>query len=176
MEKNYQSKFTKSKKASVATSDVLSQACRVIAPSIFPDATWNEAEVIGAMIWLWSKHPDYKNAAINSALENLIPIIRSKNFALIITQQRPIGYINWAYLNHEEEIQYLNQSKDYLNFVNCMQPEQDKNLWILSFFCPFGLHDALLTKSICKKVLHNHLCYFGYHKSKQQTVVKNIQC
>ena len=149
---------------------------RVIAPSIFLDASWNEAEVIGAMIWLWSKHPDYKKTAVDSALEILLPIIRSKNFALVITDQKPIGYINWAFLNHKEEIQYLNQTKDYLTFVRHAQPDKNKNLWILTFFCPFGLRDVLLTKSVCKKVLHNHLCFFGYHKSKQQTVVRNIQC
>ena len=44
------------------------ESIRVIAPSIFPNSTWNDAEVLGAMIWLWSKNTDYQRAALDSAL------------------------------------------------------------------------------------------------------------
>lgn len=149
---------------------------RVVAPSIFQEATWNEAEILGAMIWLWNKNPSYKQSALDSALAVLLPIIRSKNFALVSNSDRPIGYINWAFFNTEEENLYLTKTRDYISFVNCKHVDQSKKLWILSFFCPFGLHDVLLTKSMCKKVLKNHLCFYGYHKSKNETVVRNIQC
>jgi cytolysin-activating lysine-acyltransferase len=149
---------------------------RVVAPSIVQEATWNEAEILGAMVWLWNKNPSYKVSALDSALAVLLPIIRSKNFALVSNDDRPIGYINWAFFNAEEENLYLTKTRDYVSFVNCKQVDQSKKLWILSFFCPFGLHDVLLTKSICKKVLKNHLCFYGYHKSKNETVVRNIQC
>lgn len=153
------------------------ESIRVIAPSIFPNSTWNDAEVLGAMIWLWSKNTDYQRAALDSALGILLPIIKSKNFALVIRDNKPVGYMNWAYFNNEEENLYLNQALDYVNFIECNhENDQVKKLWILTFFCPFGLENVLLTKSIYKMVLKNQLCYYGYHKSKAKTIVKTIQC
>ena len=149
---------------------------RVIAPNIYHDTSWNEAEVLGAMVWLWNRNSYYRNAAINSAVETLLPIIQSKNFILLIKNKRPLGYLNWAYLNSDEECQYLNKTDSYINFVQCNTKDDSKNLWLLSFFCPFGLNESLLMKSICKKVLKNNLCFFGYHKSKTKTVVKKVQC
>ncbi|MFQ1006049.1 toxin-activating lysine-acyltransferase [Gilliamella sp. CG22] len=149
---------------------------RIIAPSLYHDTSWNEAEVLGAMIWLWNRNPEYKKAELNSALTVLLPIIQSKNFALFIRNNQPLGYLNWAYLNREQEQLYLNKKKPYINFVQCNQPMESTRLWILSFFCPFGLHEVLLTKSLGKKVLKNNLCFFGYHKSKTETVVKKVQC
>ena len=52
----------------------------------------------------------------------------------------------------------------------------DKKIMDINYFCPFGLENALLMKTICKKVLKNYLCYNGYHKSKTATVVRKIQC
>jgi cytolysin-activating lysine-acyltransferase len=149
---------------------------RIIAPSIYPETLWSEAEVLGAMIWLWNQNPDYKKAALDSALDVLQPIIRSKNFALIVHNNKPLGYMNWAYFNRQEEQQYLNKELPYTQFVHCDQSNKSKRLWILSFYCPFGLRDVFLTKTICKKVLKNNLCYFGYHKSKNKTVIKKVQC
>ena len=149
---------------------------QVIAPNIYQDTVWNESEVLGYTMWLWNRNPNYRNAAISSALEALLPIIQSKNFILLIKNNRPLGYLNWAYLNKEEEWQYLNNTKSYINFVQCNEKDETKRLWLLSFFCPFGLNEALLMKSICKKVLKNNLCYFGYHKSKTNPVIKTVQC
>lgn len=155
---------------------VAKDVIRVIAPSLYPDTLSNEAEVLGAMIWLWNQNPKYKNVALDSALSVLLPIIQSKNYVLVIKNNQPLGYINWAYFNSEEEQEYLNKEKPYIDFVKSYHPAATKRLWILSFFCPFGLRDVLLTKSICKKVLKNNLCFFGYHKSKAQTAVKKVQC
>lgn len=149
---------------------------RVIAPSIYHDTSWNEAEVLGAMVWLWNRNSNYRNVAISSALETLLPTIQSRNFILLIKNNRPLGYLNWAYLNKDEEREYLNKTKSYVNFVQCNKRDESKQLWLLSFFSPFGRNESFLLKSICKKVLKNNLCFFGYHKSKTNTVVKKIQC
>lgn len=154
----------------------LQESIKVIAPSIFPHATWNDAEVLGAMVWLWNKNSDYQKSALDCVLGVLLPIIKSRNFILVINKNKPIGYMNWAYFDNAEEKSYLNQTNDYLSFVQCFQADQTKKLWILTFFCPFGLENALLMKTICKKVLKNYLCYYGYHKSKAGTVVRKIQC
>ena len=84
--------------------------------------------------------------------------------------------MNWAYFDNAEEKSYLNQTNDYLSFVQCFQADQTKKIMDINFFCPFGLENALLMKTICKKVLKNYLCYYGYHKSKTATVVRKIQC
>ncbi|MCX8597686.1 MULTISPECIES: toxin-activating lysine-acyltransferase [unclassified Gilliamella] len=149
---------------------------RVIAPSIYHDTSWNEAEVLGAMVWLWNRNSNYRNVAISSALETLLPTIQSRNFILLIKNNRPLGYLNWAYLNKDEEREYLNKTKSYVSFVQCNKRDESKQLWLLSFFCPFGRNESFLLKSICKKVLKNNLCFYGYHKSKTNTVVKKVQC
>lgn len=124
---------------------------RIIAPSIFKDETWSEAEVLGGMVWLWSQHEQYAKVAIDVALDTLLPLINSQNFAFFIHNGSPIGYVNWAFLNSEQEQQYLDQLTTYKEVLALSQAKDDTRIWLLTLFSPTG--KSSLIKRLMREVV-----------------------
>lgn len=148
---------------------------RIIAPSLFPEIEINEAEVLGGFFWLWNQEAYYKKSAVDSALETIMPIIRSKNFAFFILNDSPIGYLNWAYLDEEAENNYLKKEKSYVEFVQHSQFDNNKKIWILSWFCPTGKSNNFLMRTVAKNIIFkNQTIYYGYHKSPDTTLVRKL--
>ena len=138
---------------------------RIIAPSRYPGDPWNEAEVLGAAIWLWSQHPDYQKTSIESALQTLLPIIASRKFCLFVEAGQPLGYVNWAYLSEVDESAYVCGQRDYAYYVSRRYEKVvPQRLWMLTWFFPkAGSHRA-------KRILRDHIMqerwvYYVYHRS-----------
>ena len=151
---------------------------RIIAPSILTDIAWNEAEVLGGFVWLWQHHDYYRQASIESAISIILPIIQSKNFAFLVYNNQPLGYINWAYLSPEQELAYLNRTQPYEFFTQFNRPEPDKKIWILSWFCvPQINHQFVMRTAMKKYIFPKQEFYFAYHKTPndQKTMVKSLK-
>lgn len=141
---------------------------RIISPSIFQGETWNEAEVLGGMVWLWSQHEDYAKVAIDVALDTLLPLIKSKNFAFFVHEGSPIGYVNWAYLNQEQEEQYLEQKIPYRKVLELAKPADNTRIWILTWFVP--KNKGLLVRQLMREVVFpENEVHFIWHKSTNKT-------
>lgn len=141
----------------------------IIAPSIFNEP-FSEAEVLGAITYLWSHHEYYREIAIYSMLEVIIPMIQTKQFALFTENNRPIGYICWAYMNQETEVDYLENSGEIERFVGVNNGPQ---LWILKIFAEpncskklYRLSKQYLFPNVAGKTL--------YHRSKDVAKVINL--
>lgn len=141
---------------------------RIISPNIFPQQTWNEAEVMGAMLWLWAQKKPYASYVLDESVSLIQQIIDSRNFALFIVDSSPIGYINWAYLPPQAQAAYTTAQQPYAFFVNYDTPSTDTKLWILSFFCVTGTKHARLMQRVSRDILFkNQPVHWQYHKPER---------
>lgn len=162
----------------------IEKGLRIIAPSIFPENSWSEAEALGAMVWLWNKHPEYRLVAVDVALESLLAIIRSKNFAIVVQDNKAIGYLNWAYLTETESLDYIQNKISFVEVVSRAEEEEGKQLWVLSWFVPSALNkesepalkENLLMKTVARKHLFpkEQVFIIWHHSSGTKRVIKKF--
>lgn len=55
----------------------------VISPALFPTEQWNEAEVLGAMTWLWFVSENCKNLSVSDLSLQVLPTLKSRQFAVL---------------------------------------------------------------------------------------------
>lgn len=135
-----------------------------IAPSLFPEKAWSEAEVLGAMVVLWSQNDYYGQISISSALELLISIVKTKQFALISENKRPIGYLCWAFMDEKTEKDYLENNGHIERFIGCNNGEQ---LWILTLFS--APNESYKIPKIAQRILFpTESAKWLYHKGKEK--------
>lgn len=149
---------------------MLLDGVRVIAPSCYPEDAWNEAEVLGGMVWLWNQHSYYRQGSVESAMEILTSIIASRHFCFFVKDQQPLGYVNWAFLNEQDEQAYIHKTEPYAAFLN--RPHDGSRpvrMWMLSWFFPAG-GGTVAKRLLRKHVLKAEQAYFLYHKPAAGTV------
>ena len=136
----------------------------VIAPSVFPEEHWNEAEVFGAITWLWMQAADYRNAPIAALEHRVLPILKHKQFALFTRHAQPLGYVSLAYFNQQAETDYL-QSDDFI-YQDASWNSGDR-MWIINWFSPLG-HSAVM-KSLMARYLVPTECFRSlYHRGDER--------
>ena len=147
---------------------------RVIAPKYAESEGWSEAEVLGAMVFLWSQHDHYRQGSVESALANLLPIIRHRNFCLFIKDGAPIGYMNWVYFSEQEAADYVQHQHDYAHYLEtCADEQEGKQLWFLSWFFPTG--QVRLARKIARDhIFKNENVRFVYHKTSKTPLIKEF--
>lgn len=62
------------------------------APLIFGGAD-NEAEVLGASVWLWMHSPMHRDAPLHALPTLLLPIIKRRQYVLIMENERPVFFL-----------------------------------------------------------------------------------
>lgn len=149
------------------------KSIRIISPQHDSNEGWSEAEILGAMLWLWSKHPAYAGTALDTAISYLLPVIRTRAFSLFIKDGQPYGYINWCWLNPEDEHQYVQKIQPYSYFLDKQEKRHGEQLWLLQVFFPQGVgHDA---RWIFKKYLFpNQNFKYVYHRSGETARIISI--
>jgi hemolysin-activating ACP:hemolysin acyltransferase len=65
--------------------------------------TDNEAEVLGASVWLWMHSPMHRDAPLHALPTLLLPIIKRRQYVLIMENERPVFFLSWAWLNPESK-------------------------------------------------------------------------
>lgn len=80
----------------------------VISPALYPNEQWNEAEVFGAMTWIWLLAENCKKTKLSDMATRVLPVIKSRQFALFSQNSQPIAYISWANLDAQSEAKYIN--------------------------------------------------------------------
>lgn len=95
----------------------------------------SEAEVLGATVWLWMHSPMHRDAPLHALPTLLLPIIKRRQYVLVIENDRPVFFLNWAWLNEEAEARYLTRP-------SIEMPEADwdsgNRIWFCDWIAPFG--------------------------------------
>lgn len=69
----------------------------------------NEAEVLGAAVWLWMHSPLHRDAPLHTLPDLLLPVIKHRQYVITTEQGRPVFFMSWAWLSQEAEARYLTQ-------------------------------------------------------------------
>ena len=113
----------------------------IIAPGLI-DQTWNEAEVLGSVAWLWMHSASHRNFPLHTLPALLLPAIKNRQFILASESGRAVFYLSWANLTIDAEKRYLANSP-------LLMPEADWNcgdrMWVLDWVAPFG-HTAAVNR------------------------------
>ncbi|MCQ1895526.1 toxin-activating lysine-acyltransferase, partial [Escherichia coli] len=69
----------------------------------------NEAEVLGAAVWLWMHSPLHRDAPLHTLPDLLLPVIKHRQYVVSTEQGRPVFFMSQAWLSPEAEARYLTQ-------------------------------------------------------------------
>lgn len=134
----------------------------IISPHLFPNEPFNETEVLGAILWLWSNSPKYCQAPLQDAMAHILPILKNGQFALFSRNYCPIGYCSWAFFNEQTEQLYL-QSNDIL--IKDLGWNTGDIMWFIDRFAPFG--DSRIMKKALSQLFPNQQAYSLYHRGSE---------
>lgn len=142
----------------------MDDALLLISPCITPTDK-SEAELFGAMTWLWMHSPTHRLCPLHELERLLLPALKTGQFVLALENsplQQPAGLMTWANFSTPAEQKYL-QSLD-----RTLQPDDWQSgdrPWILDWVVPFGRTQAM-TRAAQK--LLNQSCFRSlYHKGNQ---------
>ncbi|QIQ22010.1 toxin-activating lysine-acyltransferase [Zophobihabitans entericus] len=141
---------------------------RIISPKIYPDELFSESEILGILLYLWYQNDKHRVVALDVAIDNIIPIIQSRNFAIFIVDDVPIGYVNWIYLSEDQQQHYLNNQLSYVEAVKAYSVDGDhKDIWLMTWFnCQKNHRMHRLSE---KYIFKGRKVCFVYHKSTGNT-------
>ncbi|WP_174492311.1 toxin-activating lysine-acyltransferase [Acinetobacter sp. Marseille-Q1623] len=132
----------------------------VISPALFPSEQWNEAEVLGAMTWLWFLSDNCKNLTVSDIALHVLPTIKNRQFAVFSQNSQPFGYISWANLDEQSEARYVSSESWIYTHSNWNCGDR---MWLINWFAPLG-HSALMKKLIETHLFPDHCFRAFYHK------------
>lgn len=134
---------------------------RLICPSITPTDK-SEAELFGAMVWLWMHSRVHRPCPVYELERLLMPALKTGQFVLALQNdalQQPVGLMTWANFDAEAEQRYL-QALD-----RTLQPsdwQSGDRPWILDWVVPFG-HVHAMTRATQRRMPNS--CFRTlYHK------------
>jgi cytolysin-activating lysine-acyltransferase len=121
----------------------------------------SEAELFGAMVWLWMHSHVHRDCPLHELQRLLLPALQTGQFVLALqnnAMQQPAGLITWANLTAEAEQRYLKTLDRNLQPCDWQQGDRP---WILDAVVPFGhLH---VMASAVKSLLHRACFRSLYH-------------
>nr|EJN5126790.1 toxin-activating lysine-acyltransferase [Escherichia coli] len=95
----------------------------------------NEAEVLGAVVWLWIHSPLHRDAPLHTLPDLLLPVIKHRQYVVATEQGRPVFFMSQAWLSLDAEARYLTQPA-------ILMPQSDWNsgdrMWVCDWVAPFG--------------------------------------
>lgn len=56
----------------------------------------NEAEVLGAVVWLWMHSPLHRDAPLHTLPDLLLPVIKNRQYVVATEQGRPVFFMSQA--------------------------------------------------------------------------------
>lgn len=109
----------------------------LISPAVAPTDK-SEAELFGAMVWLWMHSGAHRNCPVHELQRLLIPALKTGQYVLALqnnAQQQPIGLMTWACFTADMEQRYLQTLDRTLTSQDWQQGDRP---WILDWLSPFG--------------------------------------
>ena len=139
------------------------ESWQIIAPGLI-EHPWNEAEVLGATVWL-NLHSDHHRFRPMHSLSNLlIPAIKHRQFLLISSQGQAIFYLSWAQFSAEAELRYVNSPPLALQESDW---HSGPRRWIVDWIAPFG-HTVAISRLIKQHYFRNSCFRSLYHRGDEK--------
>lgn len=142
----------------------MSKPLILISPKFMPSQK-SEAELFGAMVWLWMHSSTHRRCPLEDLQRLIMPAIKTGQFVLALQddeQQQPVGLMTWANFTPEAELRYL-QSLD-----RNLQPsdwDAGDRPWVLDIVAPFG--DTQSVVSGVRRVLSRSSFRCLYHRGDE---------
>ena len=137
----------------------------ITAPALGAPAA-SEAEVFGAVTWLWMQTPGHRDLPLYALSKVLLPPLKAQQYMLASASDgntlRPVAYVAWANFNADAESRYLHSAA-------AIRPEDwnsGDRMWITDWFSPFG-HSVALRKTV-GKLLANSCLRSLYHRGQER--------
>ena len=119
---------------------------QLICPKAQP-ANKSEAELFGAMVWLWMHSQTHARCPLHELHRLLLPALKTGQYVLALqddSSQQPMGLMTWASLSAHTERRYLQSLDKTLQAEDWQQGDRP---WILDWVVPFG-HTRAMTKAV----------------------------
>jgi cytolysin-activating lysine-acyltransferase len=124
--------------------------------------TLNEAEALGASVWLWMHSFNHRDAPLHVLPAVLLPVIKRQQYVLVEKEGRPVFFLSWAWMSEEAERRYLNEAAITL-------PEEDwcngDRLWFRDFIAPFG-HARDMFRLLREEIFPHHMARSLWHRGR----------
>jgi cytolysin-activating lysine-acyltransferase len=136
-------------------------AIRLICPSV-ETTEKSEAELFGAMVWLWMHSSVHRQCPIHELGRLIVPALKSGQFVLALQNdalQQPVGLMTWANFDADTEQRYMRSLDRTLLPTDWQAGDRP---WILDWVVPFG-HSHAMSRSI-RRLLPNACFKSLYHK------------
>ncbi|MCF6687976.1 toxin-activating lysine-acyltransferase [Raoultella terrigena] len=133
------------------------------APLIFGGVD-NEAEVLGASVWLWMHSPMHRDAPLHALPTLLLPIIKRRQYVLVVENDRPAFFLSWAWLNQESEARYLTRPSIEMRETDWNSGDR---MWFCDWIAPFG-HTAAMNALMRQDIFADHCARALYHRGEQR--------
>jgi cytolysin-activating lysine-acyltransferase len=141
---------------------------KIIAPALgFPGHS--EAEVIGAVTWLWMHSKRHRELPLIALSHVLVPPVKAQQFILVQGPREngsvmPVAYIAWANLSGDAESRYL--AAGATAFLRPEDWSSGDRSWITDWVCPFG-HTPRF-RSIAQALLADSSFRILYHRGDER--------
>lgn len=117
----------------------------------------NEAEVLGASVWLWMHSERHRLLALHHLNQMLLPVIQQGQYLLVFEADQPVFFFSWAYFDDAAEQRYLADPEQLIDATDWSSGDR---MWLIDWIAPFGhthrmrylLDEELLTYS-CSRIL-----------------------
>lgn len=140
----------------------------LIAPGIRPTAK-SEAELFGAMVWLWMNSPTHQPCPIRELERLLLPALKTGQFVLALQNtdlQQPAGLVTWACFSQDVERRYLKSLDRSLQYADWCSGDRP---WFMDWVVPFGRVAAMAS---AVRRLHAHRSFRALYHRGDQTGLK----
>ena len=139
-------------------------ALQLISPRVAP-VLKSQAEVFGAMTWLWMNSPTHQACPLGDLHRLLLPALSSGQYVLALSadqQQRPLGLLTWAMFTHETERKYLATLDRYIKPEDWTQGDRP---WTLDWVTPFGQAKQFMSE--IRRSLRDFMVRGLYHRGDE---------
>lgn len=130
----------------------------------------NEAEVLGATVWLWIHSAWHKEAPLAALPELLLPAIKQRQYVLACQDSRPVFFMSWAWLDAQAEQHYLTR-------MPLLVPEaawqSGERMWVIDWVAPFG-HARQMTQAVRSELFPTHCLRSLWHRGAERG--KRVKC
>ncbi len=105
----------------------------VYAPFLADDKP-SEAEIWGAAVWLWMLSPRHSKTPLRSLGKLLLPLVKQKQYVLVLDNNQPCFFLSWGALSAEVEQRYLSGCDESDLY---QQLRTGERIWLFDWIAPF---------------------------------------
>lgn len=95
----------------------------------------NEAEVLGAVVWLWMHSDRHRLLALHHLNQMLLPVIRRGQYVLAFEAGKPVFFCSWACFNMAAEQRWLADPDRLFDVADWNSGDR---AWLIDWVAPFG--------------------------------------